>query len=181
MDAPPPLALDAFGKHRMRWSSRGGVGGTYDDHLVARACALVLCIAVSWAAQSYESDLNVTQPAVLAVGAPPPPHGHGAAAHLVWIFVDGLRLDTSRRMPVMNRLRIEGVDIVAHAEFPTYSGPNFIAQASGIEPAAAGALSNDYHREVALDSIFRRARLAGLRTALVTTGGDYDTRQPYAS
>src|SRR5262249_38567806 len=156
-----------------------------DGRRLARACALLLGAAAAWAAESYESDLNVARPAVLSVTpAPPPvrdggprplvwiplrrpavhppptrplprrrparapvppprpPVRDGGARRLVWILVDGLRLDTSRTMPVLNRLRAEGVDVVAHAEFPSFSGPNFVAQTSGLEPAVAGVLSN---------------------------------------
>lgn len=100
---------------------------------------------------------------------------------LVWILVDGLRLDASREMPVLNRLRAEGADVSAKAEVPTYSGPNFVAQASGLEPAASGVLTNGYAGEVALDSVFRRAKLAGLRTAVVTTDHDRSLSRTYAS
>src|SRR5207244_971547 len=104
--------------------------------------------AVAWAAESYESDLNVWRPAVLAAAAPAPPRPRAGPSRLVWVLVDGLRLDASRRMPVLNRLRADGLDVVARAEFPSFSGPQFIAQASGIEPAASGVLSNGFPREV---------------------------------
>jgi len=143
--------------------------GTGDDRWLARACAIAIGAAVAWTAESYESDLNVPRPAVLAVAPSAPPQPHRGSSRLVWIFVDGLRLDASRRMPVLNRLRTEGIDVVARSEFPTFSGPNYIAQASGIEPAASGALSNDYPGQVQLDSVFRRAKLSGRRTAILTT------------
>src|SRR5262249_50542562 len=110
--APAPCAR-RHGASRMRWlaSSRGDKN---DDHAVARACALLLGIMISWSAESYESDLNVARPAVLAVAAPAPPQRNGHAGRLVWVFADGLRLDTSRKMPVLNRLRGEGLDVVAH-------------------------------------------------------------------
>jgi hypothetical protein len=96
-------------------------------------------------------------------------------------MIDGLRLDTSRRLPVLERLRADGEDVAARAEFPTFSGPNFVAQASGIEPTASGVFSNDYSDEVALDSVFRQAKLAGLRTAVVTTEYDSDFGETYGS
>jgi hypothetical protein len=165
----------------MRWFARSGESGSDGDRQIARACALVVGMAAAWTAESYESELNVSRPAVLAVAAPAPPQRHGASARLVWVLVDGLRLDASRRMPVLNRLRAEGVDVVARSEFPSYSGPNYVAQASGIEPAAAGVLSNGYPEELRLDSVFRRAKLAGLRTAVVTTDDDESLRDPYRS
>ena len=153
--------------------------GRTDDHRLVRGCVLVLAAAVAWAAESYESDLNVSRPAVLAAAAPAPPRPRAGPSRLVWVLVDGLRLDASRRMPVLNRLRADGLDVVARAEFPSFSGPQFIAQASGIEPAASGVLSNSFPREVELDSVFRRAKLAGFRTAVVTTDGDDGLREVY--
>ncbi len=153
--------------------------GRTDDHRLVRGCVLVLAAAVAWAAESYESDLNVSRPAVLAAAAPAPPGPRAGPSRLVWVLVDGLRLDASRRMPVLNRLRADGLDVVARAEFPSFSGPQFIAQASGIEPAASGVLSNGFPSEVGLDSVFRRAKLAGLRTAVVTTDGDDGLREVY--
>jgi len=146
-----------------------------------RACALLLGGMVAWAAESYESDLNVARPAVLAAPASAVPASPGAARRLAWVLVDGLRLDASRTMPVLNRLRTQGLDVSARSEFPSYSGPNFVAQASGIEPAASGVLSNGYPGESPLDSVFRRAKLAGLRTALVTTDPTRELIDVYAS
>src|SRR5215470_7504782 len=150
---------------------------------LARLSACAVGIAVAVGAYSYESDLNVARPAVLRVEASPvPSSGHPPARRLVWLLVDGLRLDISREeMPNLNRLRREGEDVSARAEFPTYSGPNFVAQASGIEPAASGVLSNGYPGEVALDSVFRRAKLAGLRTAVLTTDHDPGLSDTYGS
>ena len=47
--------------------------GRTDDHRLVRGCVLVLAAAVAWAAESYESDLNVSRPAVLAAAAPVSP------------------------------------------------------------------------------------------------------------
>src|SRR5262249_11303810 len=126
-------------------------------------------------------DVNVRTPRVLDVRDPRTPRVHGPATRVVWVMVDGLRLDASREMPVLNRLRAEGADFSARAEFPTYSWPNYIAQASGIEPAASGVQNNEYPGEVPLDSVFRRAKMAGLRTAVLTTDPDPRVSWPYAS
>src|SRR5881397_113161 len=149
--------------------------------LPARLCVFALAVGAAYGAWSYQSDLDVARPPVLDVRAPRAARGDGPAARVVWVLIDGLRLDSSREMTVLNRLRAEGEDVSARAEFPTYSGPNFVAQASGIEPAASGVLSNGYPGEVALDSVFRRAKLAGLRTAVVTTDPDPGLGATYAS
>jgi len=148
---------------------------------VRRVCAFAVAAGVAYAAWSYENELKVRKPPVLDVRAPRASRSHGPPARVIWVMIDGLRLDASREMPVLNRLRAEGEDVSARAEFPTYSGPNFVAQASGIEPAASGVLSNGYPGEVALDSVFRRAKLAGLRTAVLTTDRDPGLDWTYAS
>ncbi|HXJ34141.1 MAG TPA: alkaline phosphatase family protein [Candidatus Eisenbacteria bacterium] len=152
-----------------------------DQPVFPRLCAAVLGVAMAHAAFSYESSLNIDRPAVLNVRPAPRSHAHGPATRVVWIMIDGLRLDLSREMPSLNRLRAEGEDVSARSEFPTFSGPNLVAQASGIEPAASGILSNGFPDEVALDSVFRRAKLAGLRTAIMTTDPDYTLAATYAS
>ncbi|HYV55906.1 MAG TPA: alkaline phosphatase family protein, partial [Candidatus Nitrosopolaris sp.] len=152
-----------------------------EHSLVGRALALALGLGAAYAAFGYEAHMNSRTPAVLHVPAPRSMYRRGPAARVVWVLVDGLRLDASRQMTVLNRLRAEGEDISARAEFPTFSGPNFVAQASGIEPAASGVLTNGYPGEVPLDSVFRRAKLAGLRTAVLTTDPDQGMSETYAS
>ena len=162
-------------------ATNGRVAVQRDHSLVGRALAFALGVGAAYAAFSYEAHLNVRRPAVLRVPAPRATRRDGPAARVVWVLVDGLRLDASRQMPILNRLRAEGEDISARAEFPTFSGPNFVAQASGIEPAASGVLSNGYPGEVPLDSVFRRAKMAGLRTAVLTTDPDQGLTETYAS
>src|SRR2546425_3844448 len=72
---------------------------------VTRVCALAVGAAMAYAAGSYESDLNVRRPPVLTVRASRTSRGRGqgSAARVVWVMVDGLRLDASREMTVLNR------------------------------------------------------------------------------
>jgi type I phosphodiesterase/nucleotide pyrophosphatase len=146
-----------------------------------RVCAFAVAAGLAYAAWSYESELNVRKPPVLRVHRERASHGRGRAARVVWVLIDGLRLDASREMSALNRLRAQGEDVSGRAEFPTFSGPNFVAQASGIEPPGSGVLSNGYPGEVALDSVFRRAKMAGLRTAVLTTDPDPGLSSIYAS
>ena len=159
------------------WIAIAGI----DRWSIARLGAFALAIGVAYAAWSYESDLIVPTPAVLRVHELPPSRALAPARRVVWIMVDGLRLDASRDMHVLNKLRADGEDVCARAEFPTYSGPNLVAQASGLEPAASGVMSNRYPAEVAFDSVFRRAKMAGLRTAVVTDDSDPGPTRRYAS
>src|SRR5947199_176497 len=159
------------------WAAIAGI----DRWSIARLGAFALAIGVAYAAWSYQSHLIAPTPAVLRLHELPPSRGHAPARRVVWIMVDGLRLDASRDMHVLNKLRADGEDVCARAEFPTYSGPNLVAQASGLEPAASGVMSNRYPAEVAFDSVFRRAKMAGLRTALITDDSDPGPTRTYAS
>src|SRR4051794_9978544 len=75
-------------------------------HSLSRgACAFALAVGLAYAASNYEDALNVPGPAVLRVAAPLVSTGSAKAARVVWVLVDGLRLDASRRMTALNRLR----------------------------------------------------------------------------
>lgn len=152
-----------------------------ENPLLSRLCTLAFGVGVAFTAFSYESDLNDSRPPVLQVRASRPSGAHGPSARVVWVLVDGLRLDASRRMTTLNGLRAAGEDVSARSEFPTFSGPNFVAQASGIEPAASFVLSNSYPGGVRLDSVFRRAKVAGLRTAVFMTDADPGLGRAYAT
>jgi hypothetical protein len=149
--------------------------------LLSRLCALAFGVGVAFAAFSYESDLNLRRPPILHLRGSGASGGAGPSARVIWVLVDGLRLDASRRMTVLNGLRAAGEDVSARSEFPTFSGPNFVSQASGIEPAASRVLSNSYPGEVRLDSVFRRAKMAGLRTAVLMTDEDPGLGAAYAT
>jgi hypothetical protein len=137
-----------------------------------RAVFLVVAIVAGVEVFHYLETLNVTTSPVLAIPIPPPPshpRKDALARRVVWVLVDGLRLDASRNMPTLERLRKEGADFEASADFPTYSIPNYVVQACGIDPAASGVRSNAYSLPIAFDSIFQRAREAGLPTGAIGT------------
>jgi len=145
--------------------------GAPRSRLADRLLLVAAGAAAGFGALLYQPMLNIARPAVLAAPPPagsPPPR---LARRVVWVLVDGLRLDASRHMPTLNRLRSEGDDLAARSEFPTFTLPNVVAQASGLGPAASGVRSNDYGGPVPLDSIFQRAKLAGLTTSYTTIAG----------
>jgi hypothetical protein len=94
---------------------------------------------------------------------------------VLWVLVDGLRLDASRAMPELAKLRAAGADYAAEAAFPSYSLPNYVAQASGLAPAYSGIRTNHYGHTVPIDSVFRAAKREGLTTAAAGTDGDWFT------
>ena len=120
----------------------------------------------------YLDSLNVVPSPLTAIPIPPPPapaRKNAPARRVVWVLIDGLRLDASRTMPTLGRLRQEGADFEASADFPTYSIPNYVVQACGVDPATSGVRTNGYSVPVTLDSVFQRAREAGLATGAIGT------------
>ena len=137
-----------------------------------RAVFLVVAVVAGIEVFQYLASLNVTTSPVLAIPIPPPPshpRKDAPARRVVWVLIDGLRLDASRTMPTLNRLRAEGADFEASADYPTYSIPNYVVQACGLDPVSSGVRTNAYPLPIAFDSIFQRAREAGLLTGAIGT------------
>ncbi|HJZ88824.1 MAG TPA: alkaline phosphatase [Polyangia bacterium] len=138
-----------------------------------------LAIASGFAVFEYVQALNVTHPAVLDLPTPAPAPGARAptpapasARRVVWVLIDGLRLDAARTMPKLGILRAAGRSFDAEAGFPSYSLPNYVTQACGLDPIDSGVRTNGFPGPVPLDSVFRRAKQAHLTVGVIGT----DTR-----
>src|SRR5262245_11930057 len=94
------------------------------------------------------------------------------ARRVVLVVLDGLRADTSRGLPALEALRARGASAVAHTHFPSISAPNYVSMLTGVEPRHSGVRTNDYAGPVGLDSLFSRARAAGLRASYVSQLSD---------
>ncbi len=101
---------------------------------------------------------------------PLPPGGAGPALcdRVVVVVVDGLREDTSHRMPALERLRASGADVPSWTQVPSLSLPGYTVLGTGAYPDLSGVTTNWYEGTVQVDSLFARAREAGKRTALVS-------------
>ncbi len=102
------------------------------------------------------------------------PPGNAAeplAQRAVLILVDGLRLDASRNMPALNELRRQGADLSVRVGQPSLSYPSWTVIASGAWQEVSGVTTNWYEGPVRVDTIFRRAREAGLPAVVVGGGG----------
>ncbi len=93
------------------------------------------------------------------------------AQRVVVVVVDGLREDTSRQMPNFQRLREQGADLPSLTQVPSLSLPGYTVLGTGAYPDFSGVTTNWYEGAVRVDSLFARAREAGLATALSTMGG----------
>jgi hypothetical protein len=118
---------------------------------------------------------------------PAGPAGQPLAEQVVIVVIDGLRLDASRQMPALNRLRAQGADRVLSAGQPALSMPGWTAIGTGAWPEQSGITSNFTAKTVVLDTLFTAAQREGLTTALVggqawhqLYGRAVDIRQAFA-
>ncbi|MBI1211921.1 MAG: hypothetical protein GC190_10695 [Alphaproteobacteria bacterium] len=112
-----------------------------------------------------------------------PFHGHSVAPgdpidtplthHLVFVYVDGLRIDTAANaqvMPYLNELRANAASAISRSRQPSYSIPGYTTMMSGAWPEFNdGPLLNpDAEHAVTWpqDNLFRAAKRAGLKIGL---------------
>lgn len=81
----------------------------------------------------------------------------------VVVVVDGLRQDEARRMGSVARVRAAGRCAVTDVGLPSVSRPVYAVISSGVEQARTGSRNNDTDTPLAVDSLWERARAAGLR------------------
>ncbi len=124
------------------------------------------------AGASFMFDLEQVEPALArvppAIEAPDTPR---LARRVFLVMIDGLRLDRSYELPLLDELRRRGVDSDATSHYPTWSRPNYVSILTGVPPDASGVRTNHHSTPVQLDSLMDRARAAGLHVATAT---DYD-------
>ena len=137
--------------------------------LVLGGLGAVLC---GRAGAAFMFDLEQAQPALARV--PPAivdPHTRPLARRVFLVIIDGLRLDKSYGLPLLDALRRHGVDGQASSHYPTWSRPNYVSILAGVPPEASGVRTNHHATPVALDTLMDRVRASGMR---VGTATDYD-------
>ena len=142
----------------------------------------LLLLALAYGAQLlawHALDELATYPGVpletLAPGEPSAP----VSNRVVVVVVDGLRVDTSHRLPAFEALRQQGADLTAWSGLPSISWPGYTVLGTGVYPDLSGVASNWYEGAVRVDSLFARAQEAGRLTALVTMRGWDDLYGPW--
>lgn len=81
------------------------------------------------------------------------------------IIVDGLRQDAARSMRAVARVRAQGRCAVTSVGLPSVSRPVYAELSSGVEQERTGVRNNDDASPARVDSIWSRARAAGMRVA----------------
>ena len=108
---------------------------------------------------------------IYRAGGTPGPSDDAIVEQVVIFVVDGLRVDESRELPALNRLRALGAQRVLQVGQPSLSYPGWTTISTGAWPEQSGVSSNDIERAVELDTIFAAARRRDLDTAIVGTDG----------
>ena len=108
---------------------------------------------------------------VYRAGGTPGASGEPIVEQVVIFVVDGLRVDESRQLPELNRLRALGAQRVLQVGQPSLSYPGWTTISTGAWPEQSGVSSNDIERAVELDTIFAAAHRVGLHSAIVGAGG----------
>ncbi len=128
---------------------------------VAQVQWLLLAIVVVLAPLSYGYVQALNHDGARVVSRTTPARRPPLTARSVWLVVlDGLRVDTSRTLPALNRLRRQGFDGVSTAEIPSLSRPAYTSMASGAPPSIHGIRTNSWPGAVRVDSVFAQARAA---------------------
>lgn len=115
----------------------------------------------------YSWDQVVKYSSPYAAPLPYGPSGPALTERVVLVVVDGLRVDTSRTMATLNRLRTQGADLIATTGEPSLSLPGWTVIGSGAYQEVSAVTTNWYEGAVQVDSIFAQAKRKGLTTAMV--------------
>ncbi len=141
---------------------------------IARYALVLLILAgIGYMAQNLAVmgwDSVVGYQTIYLADLPPGGAAEPLAQRIVLILVDGLRLDASRHMPALNALRRQGADLSVRIGQPSLSYPSWTVIVSGAWQEVSGVTTNWYEGPVQVDTVFRRARDAGLSAVVV--GGE---------
>lgn len=116
---------------------------------------------ISWdAVVSYESPYA-------RLDLPPTADGAVESSRTVLVIIDGLRLDASRNMGTLERLRNYGSDLVLTAPQPSLSYPNWTTILSGASPYISGVVTNWHEGPAPVETVFDTLQRAGRTTVFV--------------
>jgi hypothetical protein len=137
------------------------------------ACVLIAVIAYFWTTSLMDSIFSYRSPLHNTPPSPGQPIGPPLTGRVVFVLIDALREDTSRRsdvMPFLNELRSRGAVAAMHSRPPSYSEPGYTVLLTGAWPDVSdGPTINLDYGEIPTwtqDSLFSAAHQAGLKTGV---------------
>jgi len=92
---------------------------------------------------------------------------------VVYVIVDGLRVDISKKMSTLNALRARGTDGVVRTSQPSLSFPNWTTLMSGAPQRISGVTTNWFEGRVPVETLIDTA-LAASRTVAVSAPTDFE-------
>ena len=152
---------------------------------MALVVGLLACLGVAYAAYtladySWNQVVDYRGPYAkqeLPAGEDPAPTSLSATdttrGTLIYVIIDGLRVDISRKMPTLNALRARGTDGVLRTSQPSLSFPNWTTLLSGTPQRFSGVTTNWFDGRVPVETLFDTA-LAASRTVAVSAPTDFE-------
>lgn len=126
--------------------------------------ALQTALRLQHSLETYRSPYGAkSEPAASSLRLPLVP----LARRVVLVVVDGLRDDTSHRLPFLESLRRQGAWTELRTRIPSYSKPNYAVLLTGTWAEINGVALNAHSGRVATDHLLHRLREAGLRSAVI--------------
>jgi hypothetical protein len=104
----------------------------------------------------------------------PPGESPPLSRRVVYVMVDGLRDDVSRKMPTLEQLRSHGFSSVVHTGDPALSFPNWTTLFSGAPQRISGVTTNWFEGRVPVETLFDVAARDGVPTVVVGSE-DFET------
>jgi hypothetical protein len=136
-------------------------------------CVIVAAVGYFWATAMLDSVYAYRSPLKNSAPQPGAALGQPATRKVVFVLVDGLRLDVSLQadsMPNLNRLRQQGAAAAMHSQAPSYSQAGYTTLLTGGWPDLNdGPAANLDYADIPTwtqDNLFSAARRAGLQTAV---------------
>lgn len=114
--------------------------------------------------ETYRSPYGAkSEPAPSATRPPLAP----LTSRVVLVVVDGLRDDASHELPFLDSLRRQGAWTELRTRMPSFSKPNYAVLLTGTWAEVNGVTLNAHVGPVATDHLLRRAKAAGVKTAVI--------------
>jgi hypothetical protein len=139
--------------------------------LIVLASLLLISTGAQQVARRMQAALETYRSPYGARSEPAPSLTRSALAPLtgrvVLVVVDGLRDDTSHQMPFLSSLRRQGAWTELRTPEPSFSKPGYAVLLTGTWAEIHGVTLNAHWGPVATDHLFRRIRVAGLRSAVI--------------
>lgn len=130
--------------------------------LAAVSLYLLLGLQTSLDAYRPSGDIAPTRSATAVL----PAGVSRASSGVVLVVVDGLRDDTSQRMPYLNQLRQSGAYGAMKSGEPSFSKPSYTVLSSGAWQEVTGIVLNSSAGPTPVDTVFRSAKRSGLKVAM---------------